>query len=125
MMSEEELISYHIGRRTGKQGPRHPAGDQARVEKLEIGTGTDSHGNNPEINNGNLNQIIEVASPNGTDKGRKSGGSNCSREKKCEYGEHCYNESLLQRRKKSKKLLKEGKHQDGYSSHLKKERQTI
>ena len=27
-------------------------------------------------------------------------------------------------KRKSKKLLKEGKHQDGYSAHLKKERQT-
>ena len=31
---------------------------------------------------------------------------------------HCFE------KRKSKKLLKEGKHQEGYSAHLKKERQT-
>ena len=65
MMSKEELISYRIGHHVGKQGPRHPVGDQAGVKKLEIGTGTDSHGNDPEINNGNLNPIIGVGIPQG------------------------------------------------------------
>ena len=60
MMSEEEFISCCIG---CKQGPWHPVEDQAEVKKLEIGIGTDSHGNNPEINNGNLNQIIGVGIP--------------------------------------------------------------
>ena len=37
MMSNKELISYRIGRRASKQGSRHPAGEQAGVEKLEQG----------------------------------------------------------------------------------------
>ena len=61
MMSEEELISYRIGCRAGKQELRHPAEDQAGVEKLEIGTETDSH--DPEIIKGNSNQIIGVGIP--------------------------------------------------------------
>ena len=35
------------------------------------------------------------ASPNGTNIGRRSGESNCSREKECEYGEQRYNRTLL------------------------------
>ena len=58
-MSEEELISYRISHRVGKQGLQHRTG----VEKLEIGPGADSHGNDPEINNGNSNQIIGVGIP--------------------------------------------------------------
>ena len=53
MMSEEKLNSYHIGCRAGKQH-QHQAG----VKKLVIGTRKDSHGNDLEINKGNLNQII-------------------------------------------------------------------
>ena len=34
MKSNEEENSYCIDHRVGKQGPRHPAGDQAGVEKL-------------------------------------------------------------------------------------------
>ena len=60
MMSAEEEYSYRIGCCAVKQGMRHPAGDQAGVEKLVIGTGTDSHGNDPELNRGNSNQIIGV-----------------------------------------------------------------
>ena len=45
MMRAKEENSYRIGRRAVKQGPRHPAGDQAGVEKLTIRTGTDSSGN--------------------------------------------------------------------------------
>ena len=63
MMGEEELISNHIGHRVGKQGPQYSAGNQAEVEKLENGIGTDSHGNDQDINNGNLNQIIRVGIP--------------------------------------------------------------
>ena len=56
-MSDKEENSYRIGRRTGKQVLRHPVGDQFGVEKLAIGTGTDSHGNYTELNRGNSNQI--------------------------------------------------------------------
>ena len=63
MMSDEEKNSYHIGSDGVKQGPRHPAGDQDGVAKLAIGTGTDSNGNDLELNKGNSNQIIRVGIP--------------------------------------------------------------
>ena len=56
MMSDEKENSYRIARRAGRRGLQHQAG----VEKLAIGTGTDSHGNDPELNRGNSNQIIGV-----------------------------------------------------------------
>ena len=63
LMSDEDENSYCIGHHVGKQGPRHPAGDQAGVEKLAIGTETDSHGNDRKLNKGNSNQIIGVGIP--------------------------------------------------------------
>ena len=38
MTSNNDNFSYHIGRRTGKQGPRPSAGNQAEVEKYATGT---------------------------------------------------------------------------------------
>ena len=40
MMEPQNRVSYRIGRRAGKQGPRHTVGNQAEVEKSA--TGTDS-----------------------------------------------------------------------------------
>ena len=63
MISDEEDNLYRIGRCAGKHGTRHPAENQAGVEKLAIGIETDSHSNDPELNKGNSNQIIGVGIP--------------------------------------------------------------
>ena len=48
-MEPQNRITYHIGRRAGKQGPRPSVGNQAEVEKSA--TGTDSSNQAHEVHN--------------------------------------------------------------------------
>ena len=57
---------YLISRRMGEQGPQSSEGNQAEVEKLAIGTLTDSSINNSDMNTDLQHKYMGLASPKET-----------------------------------------------------------